>query len=432
MQRCPYRPSGCALVRVTAAVVAAAIVVALATAAATAQSRTASGSTAKSAQQPVLSSATTAPTAKADSEFKTRARQAILVEFETGAVMYQLNADEQMYPASMSKLMTLELLFKALKSGEVKPDDQFVMSVNAWRTGGAVSKLGTSAMMVPPNTKVRVDELMLGIIVQSGNDAAIAVAEGLGRTEQEFARLMTSEAQRIGMTRSTFRNSTGLFDPEHVSTAHDLATLARHIIREYPDLYPQFATREFRYRTHKFANRNPLIAAGIGVDGMKTGYIKESGYGMVATAVQNERRLIAVVNGFATQQERRDETQRLLEWGFKSFTEFRLFDPGEVVGHARIYGGTSLYAPLTGGPAGVSVILPRFPANQRLEASVRYRSPIKAPIRKGDQIATLRVTSTTKAVNEVPLFATEDIEVGSVWRRGLDAVAHLVLGLFVK
>ncbi len=380
------------------------------------------------AKQPVLSTTgTTPPTSKADGEFQSRSRQAILVDAETGAVMFQKAAEERMYPASMSKLMTLELLFKALKSGQLKPEDQFVMSVNAWRTGGAVSRLGTSAMMVPPNTRVRLDELMLGIIVQSGNDAAIAVAEGLAGSEAEFARVMTAEALRVGMKNSTFRNSTGLFDPEHMSTAMDLATLARYIIKEYPEYYPQFGVREFRYRTHKFANRNPLIGLSIGVDGMKTGFIKEAGYGMVASAVQNDRRLIAVVNGLTTQEERREETRRMLEWGFKSFTEFRLFDPAEVVGHARVYGGESFYVPLTGSN-GVSVILPRFPANQKLDAAIVYTSPLKAPIRKGDQIAKLRVTSTTKAVNEVPLYAAADVETASVWRRGLDSLAHLALG----
>jgi D-alanyl-D-alanine carboxypeptidase (penicillin-binding protein 5/6) len=366
-----------------------------------------------------------APAATPAGEIATKAGQAILMDAASGAILYRKNADDRVPPASMTKLMTLALLFKAVNAGTVKLDEEVVMSVDAWRRGGAPS--GTSAMFVPVNTKVRIDELIQGLIVQSGNDAAIAVAERLGGSEPKFAQLMTEEGKRIGLTASNFTNATGLHHPEHLSTARDLATLAKHLIDQYPNFYPMFGQREFIYRKHKFFNRNPLLTLSIGVDGLKTGQVKESGYGLVASAVQDGRRLILVVHGCDTAQERREEAQRLLEWGFKSFAEARLYDPGEVVGEARVYGGTRLYVPLVGAD-GVKVLLPRTPANPRLKAEIVYRRPLLAPIKKGDEVARLRVTGATSAVNDVPLYAAEDVEVGPIWRRGLDSLAHLALG----
>jgi D-alanyl-D-alanine carboxypeptidase (penicillin-binding protein 5/6) len=358
-------------------------------------------------------------------EVATKARQAILIDVASGAVLYRKASEDRVAPASMTKLMTLNLLFKAIEAGKVGRTDEVTMSVDAWRRGGAPS--GSAAMFVPVNTKVTIDELIQGIVVQSGNDAAIAVAERLAGSEPKFAALMNEEAKRIGMTATNFVNATGLPHPEHMSTVRDLATLAQHIISTHTKYYPLFAQREFNYRKHKFINRNPLLALSIGVDGMKTGHLKESGYGLVASAVQDGRRLLLVLHGTATAQDRRSEAQRLLEWGFKSFAEARLYDPGEVVGEARVYGGTRLYVPLVGAD-GVRVLLPRSPANPRLKAELVYNRPLKAPIRKGDQVARLRVTGQTSAINEVPLYAAEDVDVGPVWRRGLDSLAHLALG----
>ncbi len=346
------------------------------------------------------------------------------MDAQTGAILYQLRADDLKSPASMSKLMTVALVFKALKSGQLKASDEFVMSLNAWKTGGAPS--GTSAMMVPLNQKARLDELLQGAIVQSGNDAAIAIAEGIAGSEAKFAQLMEAEGRRIGLKKSTFRNATGLHHPEHLMTARDLAVLARHIILEYPDYYPMFAQREFQYRKHKFINRNPLIGSP-GIEGMKTGFIKESGYGMVASALQDGRRLIAVVGGFDKAEDRKTETQRLLDWGFKSFTGYKIFESGEVVGQARVWGGDRMFVPLVGRGGDVQVQLPRFPANQRLKAEIVYVGPLKAPIQKGDVVAHLRVTSTSNTINEVPLVAAEPVEKAGVVRRGFDTLMHLAL-----
>lgn len=359
----------------------------------------------------------------AQTELTTKARQAILMDAESGAILFQYKANELMQPASMSKLMTLAMVFKALKSGQIKLEDEYLMSVNAWRKGGGPS--GTSAMMVPVNTREKLDSLLQGIVVQSGNDASIAIAEAMAGTEDAFARMMTEEAKKLGMKSSTFKNATGLYDPEHLTTARDLAVLARHLIREHADLYPRFAQREFAYRKHKFPNRNPLLSAGLGIDGLKTGFIKESGYGIVASAKQDNRRLILVINGLDRQEDRKAEAIRLLEWGFKSFTEFKLFNAGEVVGQARVWGGSQMWVRLDGGEGDLAVILPRYPANQKLKAEIIYKGPLKTPIRKGDRVAMLRVTSSSQAVNEVPLYAAEDVEGGGVIRRGLDTILHM-------
>ncbi len=367
-------------------------------------------------------SATAPPAATQQaSDFTIRVPRAILMDAESGAILLQHNADELTPPASMSKLMTLTLVFSGLKSGQLKLTDEFLMSENAWRKGGAPS--GTSAMMVPVGTRVRLEELLQGIIVQSGNDACIAVAEGMAGSEEAFAKLMTDEARKLGLKRSTFRNATGLHDPDHLMTVRELAQLARHMMREFPEYYPQFSQREYAYRKHKFINRNPLLGAG-GVDGMKTGHVKESGYSMVASAKQDNRRLIAVVAGATTAELRKTEMQRLLDWGFRSFSEFKLFDTGEVVGQARVWGGTRMYVPLVGNGE-LMVVLPRFPANQRLKAEIVYNYPLKAPIRKGDPVARLRVTSSSQAQNDVPLYAAEDVASGGMVRRGLDTVLHM-------
>jgi D-alanyl-D-alanine carboxypeptidase (penicillin-binding protein 5/6) len=355
-------------------------------------------------------------------DFSPQAKQAILMEADTGAILYQHNADEPMHPASMSKLMTLVLMFKAIKAGELKMEDEVLVSVNAWRKGGAPS--GTSAMMIPVGTKATVEEMLQGIIVESGNDAAIAIAEHLGGNEELFAKQMTEHGRAIGLKASVFKNATGLYQPDHLTTARDLALLARHIIKEYPNFYTMFAQREFRYRKHRFINRNPLLALDIGVDGLKTGYIKQSGYGIVASAKQGDRRLIAVVNGLPTAAARQEEARRLLDWGFRGFAEFRLFDEGEVVGRARVWGGSQFYLPLTG-EGQVSVLLPRSAANQRLKAEIIYNRPLKPPIKKGDRVAKLRVTNNSNTTNEVPLYAAEDVDTAGPLRRGLDSLAYM-------
>jgi serine-type D-Ala-D-Ala carboxypeptidase (penicillin-binding protein 5/6) len=360
--------------------------------------------------------------AQTSGEVVVKSPQAILMDADSGAVMFQRSADDLVSPASMSKLMLLAVVFKALSTGEIKLTDELLMSENSWRKGGAPS--GTSAMFVSVGTREKLEELIKGIIVQSGNDAAMAVAENVGGSESAFAKRMTDEARQIGMKKSVFKNSTGLYHPEHLMTVRELAILARHIIRTYPEHYQLFAMREYQYKKYKFFNRNPLLNVVNGVDGLKTGYIKESGHGLVASAKQENRRLIVVVNGAQSADDRRDDGRRLLEWGFRNFSEVKLFNAGEVVGYARVWGGSRMFAPLMGN-GDVNLVLPKFPANQKIKAEIIYKWPLKPPLKKGDQVATLRITTSTDATSEAPLVIAEDVERGGVMRRGLDSILHL-------
>ena len=362
-------------------------------------------------------------------EMTTRAKQAILIDATTGAVLFQHRADELAPPASMSKLVTLAVIFRALKEGRIKLDDEILFSVNAWRTGGAPS--GTSAMFVPVNTREKLDDGVKGIIIQSGNDACIAVAEAIGGSESAFAKMMTDEARRIGLEKSTFRNATGLYDADHLMTVRELALVARYIIQNYPEHYPLFSEREFRYRKHRFFNRNPLLTLDIGVDGLKTGYIKEAGYGLVASAKQDGRRVILAINGMESANDRKSEAIRLIEWGFKGFGEFKLFDPDEVVGRARVWGGDRMFVPLVGGND-INVLLPKAQSGQRLQAQIIYKSPLKAPLKKGDVVAKLRVTTPSQSVNVIELQAGEDVPEAGPMRRGLDTLAHMAFGWALK
>jgi D-alanyl-D-alanine carboxypeptidase (penicillin-binding protein 5/6) len=354
----------------------------------------------------------------------TKAERAVLMDVESGAILFDHNADELAPPASMSKLMTVAVVLRAVKAGTIKLDDEVMISVNAWRRGGAPS--GTSAMFIPVNTKERLDTLLQGIIVQSGNDASIAVAEAMAGSEDAFARSMTEEARRIGLATSTFGNATGLPHPKQLMTARELALLARFLMREYPEHYARFAQKELVYRRFKFLNRNPLLGTA-GIDGLKTGYIKAAGYGVVASGNRDGRRLILVLSGLEKREDVKAEGERLFEWGYASISDVKLFEKDEVVARARVWGGDRMWLPLVGaGP--ISIVLPKYPINQKLKAELIYKRPLKTPIRKGDRVATLRVTSTSKAVSEVPLLASEDVKPGGIVRRGLDTIVHLTLG----
>ncbi|MGI9520401.1 MAG: D-alanyl-D-alanine carboxypeptidase family protein [Hyphomicrobiaceae bacterium] len=368
----------------------------------------------------------TAMSASAQSAaFKTAAKRAILLDYESNAILFEKNADELMPPASMSKLVTIAVVYRALKTGELSMEDEFVVSEHAWRTGGAPSR--TTAMFVPINTRATLNELLQGIIVQSGNDAAIAIAEGLAGSEAAFAEVMTKEARRIGLHKSTFANPTGLNHPDQQMTARELAKLAVYLIQEYPEYYPMFAQKRFNYRRHRFINRNRLLFSDLGVDGLKTGYVKAAGYGVTLSAQKDGRRLIAVIGGTKSSKERWSEARRLLEWGFSGFVSHGIFDGEEIVGQARVWGGTEIYVPLVGQKP-ISILLPRFPSDQKLRAEVIYNTPLKPPVAKGDQVAVLRVTSSTGTINQVQLYAAQDVAVGGTMRRGLDSLFHLAFG----
>jgi len=357
--------------------------------------------------------------------FDTKAKHAILMNVDADLIFYEKDADALMSPASMSKLMTLAVVFRELKAGHIKLDDQFKVSEHAWRTGGAPS--GSSAMFAPLNSTVSVEDLIRGVTVQSGNDACIILAEGISGSEDAFAKEMNKYAKEIGLTKSHFENSTGLPADGHVMTARELALLANYLIKDYPEYYHYFGEKEFVYGKWRFTNRNPLVFEDLGVDGLKTGFIEDAGYGLVASAVRDNQRVILVVSGLNTKKEREEEPRKLLEWGFKSFKPYRLFDQGEKVSDALVWGGTRHYVPLVGNE-NIDIILP-FNTSGQVTAQIVYDGPIKAPIRKGDQVATLRVTAAdTKATNDIPLYAGEDVGQSNFAMRGLDSLFVLAFG----
>ncbi|MGZ5917796.1 MAG: D-alanyl-D-alanine carboxypeptidase family protein, partial [Methyloceanibacter sp.] len=274
---------------------------------------------------------------------------------------------------------------------------------------------------------VSVADLIQGITVQSGNDACIILAEGISGTEDAFVKEMNRYAKEIGLTKSHFANSTGLPADGHVMTARELAFLGNFLIHTYPEYYPYFGLKQFTFNKHTFNNRNPLIFSDLGVDGLKTGFIEEAGYGLVASAKRGDQRVILVVSGLNTKKEREEEPRKLLEWGFKNFKPFRLFDQGEKVSDALVWGGQRHYLPLVG-DHNIDIILPAT-SSGKISARIVYDGPIKAPIRKGDRVAVLRVTADdTNATNDIPLYAGDDIDQSNFAMRGLDSLLVLAFG----
>ena len=350
---------------------------------------------------------------------ETEARQAILVDFDTGTVLFEKNADELMHPSSMSKMMTVYDLFSRLKNGSIKLDDELPVSDKAWRMGG-------SKMFVPWGGKVKVEDLIQGIVVQSGNDACIVVAEGLDGTEDAFAAELTRKAHELGMTHSTFVNATGWPDPRHLTTARDLALLAKHTITDFPEYYHYYGELEFTYNKIKQGNRNPLLYKDIGADGLKTGHTEQGGYGLTASAKQGNRRLILVLNGLPSMKARADESDRLMEWGFREFNNYALFKRGETVTDAAVWLGNSATVPLVA-DSNVEVTLPRKSRHDMKVAAV-FDGPIPAPIKKGDKIAKLVISGPDITTVEVPLLAGADVaRLGFVGRIGA-AISHIVWG----
>lgn len=345
----------------------------------------------------------------------TKAREAILIDPSTGTVILNKNADEQMPPASMSKLMTAYLLFESINDGRVSLDDKFRVSDNAWRKGGAAS--GSSTMFLPPKSEVRVEDLIRGIIVQSGNDACIVVAESLAGSEEAFARRMTDKAQELGMTGSNFMNATGWPHPEHRTTARDLATLSTRIIQDFPELFSFYSEREFTYNGIRQSNRNPLIYGYAGADGMKTGHTSEAGYGLTGTAKQGDRRLIVVVNGLKSSKDRASESARILDWGFREFNNYSLFKAGDTVEIAPVWLGTK---PTVALKIDRDVHLTMSRKSRRaMKVTVKYQSPISAPITAGQSVGTLTIEAPDFETIEAPLLAaTDSQQLGMVGRLG--------------
>jgi D-alanyl-D-alanine carboxypeptidase (penicillin-binding protein 5/6) len=350
---------------------------------------------------------------------ETAAKQALLIDDTTGAVLLEKEADVLMPPASMSKLMTTYLVFDRLVEGSLQLDDTMRVSEKAWRMGG-------SKMFVKVDTRVSVEDLLRGVIVQSGNDASVVLAEGLAGSEEAFADEMTVRAREIGLVDSVFRNATGWPDPEHVMTARDLAILARRVIHDHPQYYGYFAEKTFTYNQIRQGNRNPLLYRETGADGLKTGHTKASGFGIVVSAVRRGRRLILVLNGLTGVNERSREAERLLDWGFREFKNYELFKPGEVVDAVPVWLGDDASVPLV--IEEPLVITMTRKARRDMKVSIVLDGPAAAPVTKGTQLARLVISAPDTEPVERPLVAGEDVgQLGLVGRLGA-AVGYLIFG----
>jgi len=369
---------------------------------------------------------TAAASTGAPSGFQTAAASAILIDADGDSVLFEKNADELVAPASLAKLMTVEVVFNELKNGRLHLHDEFPVSETAWRRGGAPSR--TSSMFAPIHSRVSVADLLRGAIIQSGNDACIALAEGIAGSEERFAEKMTARARELGLTRSVFTNSTGLPDPGLKATVRELARLAQHIIATYPDFYAIYREPEFTWNKIRQLNRNPLLAMNIGADGMKTGYTAEAGYNLVGSALQNGMRLVLVISGTKSDKERADEGRRLLEWGFNSFEQRILFGTGQPVGDAKVYGGTQGSVPLLA-PGPVRVMVPKA-GNEKIVARIVYQGPLQAPVRASQPAGVLRVSRNDIVALEVPLHTAEEVAVGGLPGRAVDAAGEIFIHLF--
>ena len=330
----------------------------------------------------------------------TLARQAIIVDADTEQVLLEKNADDRMPPSSMSKLMTMYVVFDQLKQGQLRLEQTLPVSERAWRMGG-------SKMFVELNAQVSVADLIRGVIVQSGNDACIVLAEGIAGSETQFAVMLNDYGRRIGLRSSTFRNSTGWPDPEHRMTARDLSILARRLITDFPEYYPYYSERSFRWNNITQENRNPLLGRVAGADGLKTGHTDEAGYGLTGSAKRGDRRLILVVNGLNSMRARAEESERLMEWGFREFENVVLFRAADVVDQAPVYLGERATVPLVGG-RDVVITMPRTWRN-RLQVRVRFEAPVPAPVARGTELGRLVVSGQGVPPREVPLFAGADV-----------------------
>jgi len=355
--------------------------------------------------------------------FETRAAQAFLMDGDTGTVLFAKEADTPVPPASLAKLMTVELVFQALEAGRLRLDDRFQISENAWRTGGAVS--GTSTMFAEVNSSVPLADLIRGIIIQSGNDAAIAIAESMAGSEDAFARLMTQRARDLGLRRSVFANATGLPHPDAGVTMRELALLAQHIERTYPAFYDIFSEVDFSWNDINQRNRNPLLRFDIGADGLKTGFTQASGYAIVGSVERDGQRLFLAMSGMQSAEERAEEARRMLEWGLHAFARRQLFTRNEIVGEARVYGGARPAVPLTAGNP-VDILVPVSDA-ERLRADIVYSWPLNAPVEEGDRVAMLQLWDGETLSRTVPLYAAEAVATGPLHRRALHALRELLL-----
>jgi D-alanyl-D-alanine carboxypeptidase (penicillin-binding protein 5/6) len=351
---------------------------------------------------------------------ETNAQHVYIVDFQTGSVIYDKKGDEKLFPASMSKLMTGYMLFDALKRGDVKLTDTFHVSQKAWATQG-------SKMFVDIDSDVKIEDLIRGMAIQSGNDACVVIAEGLAGSEEAFAERMNEKAKEIGMTGSHFRNSTGWPDPDHYMTAKDIAVLSEHLVRDFPEYYPYFAEREFVWNGIKQGNRNPLLyRTGSGVDGLKTGHTEEAGFGLTASAIRDGRRIIMVVQGLTGMQERADEAGQLLDWAFRETGNFTVVSKGAVLAEAPVEYGETKTVPLTVAQD-LTLTLPRAD-RQKVTAKAVVPTPIMAPVAQGQELGKLVVSAPNMPDFTISLVAAQDVPKVGIGGRIAINMQRLVFG----
>jgi serine-type D-Ala-D-Ala carboxypeptidase (penicillin-binding protein 5/6) len=351
---------------------------------------------------------------------ETTARQALLIDFTTKTVLFEKSPDDRMTPSSMSKLMTLYLVFDALRAGRIKLDDKLPVSERAWRTQG-------SKMFVELHNQISVDDLLKGVIVQSGNDACVVLAEGLAGTVEGFADQMNAKAKDIGLNGSHFVNPDGLPDPNHYMTARDLATLATRIMDDFPEYYKYFSIKDFVYHNIKQGNRNPLLYRNVAVDGLKTGHTDDGGYGLTASAVRDGRRLLLVANGMPSMQARADETAKLLEWGFREFQSYPLFKAGEVVDNLPVWLGTEPQIPVTVADD-LKVTFPRAD-RPNMKVTLVASAPLAAPIAKGQTIGKIVISGPGFPTKEIPAVAAADVPQKNILGRIIGKALYLVFNI---
>ena len=349
----------------------------------------------------------------------TQATHAMIIEAETGAVLLDKGAEERMPPASMSKVMTAYVVFDMLKQGRAKLEDELPVSEHAWRTQG-------SKMFVPIGARIKIEDLIRGMVVQSGNDACVVLAEGLAGSEAAFVEKMNAKAEEIGLTGSHFADVGGLPDPNHYMTARDLATLALRTITDFPEFYHYYGEKDYSFNNINQGNRNPLIYRDIGADGLKTGHTEEAGYSLLASVHRDKRRIIMVLGGLPTMKARAQESERLIEWAFREFNNYQLFAAGDKVDDAELWLGTEAKVPLTVAKDFL-VTMPRK-SRKDMKVVVAYDKPVPAPIRKGQEIGKVVVTAPDMAQDEAPLIAAAHVDrMGPLGRMAMVA-ARLIWG----
>ena len=381
--------------------------------------KTKSAEAAKAGPATPRQKATKAPIDPSSGPIDTQATHALIIEAETGAVLLDKGADRRIPTASLSKVMTAYVVFGLLKEGRATLTDELPVSEAAWRTGG-------SKMFVPLGGNIAIGDLLRGMIVQSGNDACVVLAEGLAGSQAAFVDLMNQKAKEIGLTNSHFANVDGLPDPDHYSTAHDLAILALRTIRDFPEYYRFYAEKDFSFNKINQGNRNPLLYKDLGADGLKTGHTEEAGYSLLASLHRDKRRIVLVLSGMPSMKVRAQEGERLAQWAFREFNDYQLFSAGDKVDDAEVWLGAAVKVPLTV-DKDIVVTLPRK-SRKDMKVTVNYDQPVPAPIRQGDEIGKVTITAPDAAPIEVPLHAGAAVDRMGTFGRMSMVAAHLIWG----